>query len=150
APRPVPRPIASPDRATVDSPRWAGRSASGWCCEPGGMNMGLRLTWATGALLLIAQSAAADISVTGTLVSDYDFRGISQSAGDPALQASIDYSHSLFYASAWASQIDFDGTSEYGDGSTERVRVDGNIELDLVAGFAGEFSEGGIRWDVGA
>jgi uncharacterized protein (TIGR02001 family) len=37
-----------------------------------------------------AQPALADVSSTVTLASDYDFRGISQTALDPALQASPD------------------------------------------------------------
>lgn len=95
------------------------------------------LTGLAGALTLTGQVAIADISVTGTAVTDYDFRGISQSAEDPALQLSIDYAAENFYATAWGSNVDF------GDG------VDGDFELDLVAGFAGE-TEGGWRWDLGA
>lgn len=110
--------------------------------------MRIRLTWATVALMLVAQAATAEVTLTGTAVSDYDFRGISQTSGNPALQLSIDYSGELFYASAWASNIDFDGTSKYGDGTSEQINTDGNIELDLVAGFAGE-TGGGIRWDAG-
>jgi uncharacterized protein (TIGR02001 family) len=87
-------------------------------------------------LLCATAAANAEVSYTVTAVSDYDFRGVSLSAKDPALQASIDYAHdSGFYAGAWASNID------YGP-------QDGDIELDLYAGWAGE-SEGGVGWDVG-
>lgn len=110
--------------------------------------MTIKLTWATAALMLVAQAATAEVTLTGTLISDYDFRGISQTSGDPALQLSVDYSKGLFYASAWGSNIDFNGSSELGDGTTEQVLTDGNMELDLVAGFTSE-TEGGIRWDVG-
>jgi uncharacterized protein (TIGR02001 family) len=105
-------------------------------------------TGVTGALLLAAQGVHADASVTLTGVTDYDFRGISQSDGDSAIQGSFDYSGEHFYASAWASTIDFKGEQTYPDGSTETVRYDGKAELDLVAGFAGE-TEGGWRWDAG-
>lgn len=88
-------------------------------------------------LLFAAAAANAEVSYTVTAVSDYDFRGVSLSAKDPALQASIDYAHdSGFYAGAWASNIDY--------GSD----IDGDIELDLYLGYAGE-TEGGMGWDVG-
>jgi len=99
----------------------------------------MKLSHSVAAVLLMAIGAAAQAEVTGTIgaVSDYDFRGVSLSAKDPAVQGSIDWAHdSGFYAGAWASNID------YGD------EFDGNIEVDLYAGFAGE-SEAGLGWDVG-
>ncbi len=91
-----------------------------------------------GSLLLLAATASAgEFSGTVTAISDYDFRGVSLSAKDPALQGSIDYAHdSGFYAGAWASNIDY--------GSD----VDGDLELDLYLGFGGETS-GGLGWDTG-
>lgn len=91
------------------------------------------------AALLCAAAAANAGEVTGTVtaVSDYDFRGVTLSAKDPALQASIDYAHdSGFYAGAWASNLD------YGPG------IDGDIELDLYLGWAGETAKE-VGWDVG-
>lgn len=99
----------------------------------------MKLSQGVAAVLLLASGAAAHAEVTGTvsLVSDYDFRGISLSATDPALQGSIDWAgESGFYLGAWASNID------YGDD------VDGDVEIDLYAGFAGE-TEAGLGWDVG-
>lgn len=89
------------------------------------------------SLLLVAGAASAQVSSTVTATSDYDFRAISLSGSDPALQASIDWAHeSGFYLGAWASNID------YGDG------VDGDVELDLYLGFAGG-AEDGMGWDAG-
>ena len=91
------------------------------------------------ALGLMGTAAAAHAELSGTigLVSDYDFRGISLSAKDPALQGSIDWAgDSGFYVGAWASNIDYGRD------------VDGDIELDLYAGFAGG-DEDGLGWDVG-
>src|SRR5437868_8061362 len=52
-----------------------------------------------------------DISATVTGVSDYRFRGVSESGLDPALQGSVDVSYHGFYAGAWASSISrFAGT----------------------------------------
>jgi uncharacterized protein (TIGR02001 family) len=99
----------------------------------------MKLSQGVAAVLLLVSGAAAhaELSGTVTVVSDYDFRGMSLSAKDPALQGSIDWaSESGFYVGAWGSNID------YGDD------YDGNIELDLYAGFAGE-TETGLGWDVG-
>jgi uncharacterized protein (TIGR02001 family) len=88
-------------------------------------------------LAFAAMTAQAEVTGTVTAVTDYNFRGISLSANDPALQGSLDYAHdSGFYAGAWASNID------YGDD------VDGDVEVDVYAGWAGG-AEDGIGWDVG-
>jgi uncharacterized protein (TIGR02001 family) len=93
---------------------------------------------ALAAVLLLATGAAqAQVSGTVTATSDYDFRGITQTALDPALQGSIDYAHSSgFYIGAWASNVDF------GNCCGE------DIEVDYYLGFAGG-AEDGIGWDVG-
>lgn len=86
--------------------------------------------------LLGAGVAAAEVSSTITLTSDYDFRGVTQTDEDPALQASIDWAaDSGWYVGAWASNVDFPG-------------YDGSLELDLYTGFSGG-SEDGLGWDVG-
>jgi uncharacterized protein (TIGR02001 family) len=97
----------------------------------------MKLTHGLAALALSLTAMAAQAEVTGTVTatSDYDFRGITQSSQDPALQGSIDYAHdSGFYAGAWASNVDF------GDCCDE------NIEVDLYAGFSGGET---ITYDVG-
>lgn len=84
-----------------------------------------------------AVASAGEVTGTVTAVSDYDFRGVALTAKDPALQGSIDFAaENGFYAGAWASNLDY-GSS-----------FDGDIELDLYAGFAGE-TAGGVGWDVG-
>lgn len=88
------------------------------------------------SLLLAAGSASAQVTGTITATSDYDFRAISLSGSDPALQGSVDWAHdSGFYLGAWASNIDY--------GS-----ADGDIELDLYFGLAGG-AEDGLAWDAG-
>ena len=89
------------------------------------------------AIVLMTSAAVASAEITGTVTvtSDYDFRGVTQTAKDPALQGSIDYAHdSGFYAGIWASNVDF------GDCCDE------NIEIDYYAGFAGGED---LYWDVG-
>jgi uncharacterized protein (TIGR02001 family) len=88
-------------------------------------------------LLGAAGAAQAGVSSTWTVTNDYDFRSYSQSAKDPAIQASLDYAHdSGWYVGAWASNIDF-GAGEP------------HVEVDLYTGFAGGDAEAGLGWDVG-
>ena len=81
------------------------------------------ITAATACLLALSTTAAADVSSTVNLASDYTFNGVSQTGNDPALQGSLDYAaESGFYAGTWASNVDF--------GSGE----DTNIEWDAYVG----------------
>jgi uncharacterized protein (TIGR02001 family) len=90
------------------------------------------------ALTLFSATVSAEFSGYITLTSDYDYRGFSQTATDPAVQGGLDYAHdSGFYASAWGSTLD------WGKGS------DADIEIDYIAGFSRKFGESGIAWDVG-
>jgi len=90
------------------------------------------------ALIAAAGAAQAEGEFSGNvaLASDYTWRGISQSNGDPAISGGFDYANGIFYAGVWAANVDFD------DGS------DANLEADFYGGIASEFSNG-ITWDVG-
>jgi uncharacterized protein (TIGR02001 family) len=93
-----------------------------------------------------AQDAAVEatpdnvISYNVAVVSDYRFRGISQSRLDPALQGGVDYTHtpSGFYAGTWLSSIKWVND---GGGS-------GDIEVDLYGGKRGEIVKD-VSYDVG-
>lgn len=93
-----------------------------------------------------AQDAAdGPLAVTGSvaLVSDYRFRGVSQTDEEMALQGGLTVAHeSGAYAGAWASNLAGWGT--FGGA---------NIELDLFAGYKVEFGNGlaldaGLLWYV--
>jgi uncharacterized protein (TIGR02001 family) len=88
-------------------------------------------------LLALSSVAQAQFSSTWTAVSDYDFRGFSQSAKDPAIQGSADYAfgESGFAVGAWASTVDFDN--------------DEDAELDLYAGYTGSINDT-FSWTAGA
>jgi uncharacterized protein (TIGR02001 family) len=88
-------------------------------------------------LLGLSGVSQAQFSSTWTAVSDYDFRGFSQSAKDPALQASADYAFgdSGFSMGAWASNVDFSP-------------ADGDIELDLYANYVGKINDT-FSWTAG-
>lgn len=85
-----------------------------------------------------AQEEEGPVTVTGsvTLASDYRFRGVGLSGGDPAIQGGLTLNTTPgFYVGTWAS-------------SMEDSPVYGEVELDLFAGWAGEISEG-VGADVG-
>src|SRR5690349_7814649 len=88
-------------------------------------------------LLGLSGVSQAQFSSTWTAVSDYDFRGFSQSAKDPALQASADYAFgdTGFSVGAWASNVDFSP-------------LDGDIELDVYANYVGKINDT-FAWTAG-
>ena len=80
------------------------------------------------ALLASTGAWAADASLTIEGVSDYRFRGISQSAGDPALQGSFDIAFDNgWYVGTWASNVDF------GDNA--------DVEIDWYGGYYWEIND---------
>jgi uncharacterized protein (TIGR02001 family) len=92
-------------------------------------------------LLALSGVSQAQFSSTVTAVSDYDFRGYTQTAKDPALQASADYAfgESGFAIGAWASNVDF---------SNPGAEIDADIELDLYAGYTGTINDT-FSWTAG-
>ena len=104
-----------------------------------------------GALFAVAGAANAGISVTPTLTSDYDFRGISQTQGDPAFQLGLTYEADTgFYMGAWGSNVDFTGgdvASQTASGAADLDRP--STEIDLFLGYAFGDSEAGLGYDVG-
>jgi uncharacterized protein (TIGR02001 family) len=93
-------------------------------------------------LLSVAGATQAGVTSTWTLTNDYDFRGISQTAGDPAIQGSVDYAHeSGWYVGGWGSNIDF-GVPQ---GSPLK---NPKLEVDVYTGFT-KTLESGLSYDVG-
>lgn len=91
----------------------------------------------------MAQAAAAPASphtFTGNVavVSDYRFRGVSQTYKLPALQGGFDYSHSSgFYVGNWNSSV---SGNSFNNGAA--------LEMDFYGGWKTEFSNG-IGLDIG-
>jgi len=79
------------------------------------------------------------------VVSDYRYRGISQTRLKPAVQAGVDYSYGAFYVGAWGSSIKWIKDSR---GSNGELSPKGSLELDIYAGYKGAFVEG-FGYDVG-
>lgn len=99
-----------------------------------------------GALFAIAGAANAGISVTPTLTSDYDFRGISQTLNDPAFQLGVTYTgDGGFYMGLWGSNVDFAADSTPGLGDIDRP----STEIDVFMGYTFGDSEEGVAFDLG-
>jgi len=92
-----------------------------------------------------APAAESTLSYNLGVVSDYRYRGISQSRLQPAVQGGVDYADkSGFYVGAWGSSIKFIKDT----GTTNSVTgVKGSTELDLYAGFKGAAAD--VAYDVG-
>jgi uncharacterized protein (TIGR02001 family) len=91
-------------------------------------------------LLASAPAAAQDpwsFSANIGAVSNYIWRGATQTGDQAAIQGGLDVAHeSGFYAGTWASNIDW-GTE------------DPNYELDLYTGFSGAINDE-VSYDIGA
>lgn len=83
--------------------------------------------------------AHADVSFNVGAVSDYRYRGISQTRLKPALQGGVDYSAGGLYLGAWASSIKWINDVPGGDSS---------IEIDLYGGYKGSLTKE-LGYDVG-
>src|SRR3546814_1443546 len=91
------------------------------------------------------EEPAGPVTVTGSvgLVSDYRFRGVSQSDRGMAIQGGITATHeSGFYVGTWGSNLG--GWGRFGGA---------NMERDLVAGYPAALGEGnkgdiGLNWDM--
>lgn len=91
----------------------------------------MRLALACASLLALTMGAGAahaqaapEVAFNIGVVSDYVFRGASQTNEDPAIQGGIDATIGSFYVGTWASNVDF------GD--------DTDAEVDLYGGYRTE------------
>ena len=92
---------------------------------------------ASSAMAWESEDGQHSTSASVALSSDYVWRGVSQTDEEAAISGSFDYGHSSgLYAGTWASNIDFDS--------------DASVEIDIYAGFASEFGDSGIGYDIGA
>ena len=77
---------------------------------------------------------AVELSGNVTLITDYVYRGISQTSENPAIQGGFDLEGSQgWYVGAWASNVDFDGS----------------IEIDLYAGYKHSLEGEEGAFDIG-
>ena len=100
------------------------------------------LATVVGTFSSVAQAAEPESTLAFNVgvVSDYRYRGISQSRLAPALQGGVDYTHkSGFYVGAWGSTIKWIKDTP---GVTK-----GSVEVDLYGGYKG--AVGDVAYDVG-
>lgn len=97
--------------------------------------LALSVALAAGAL---PSAAFADLAFNVGAVSDYRYRGISQTRLKPALQGGVDFSSGGFYVGAWGSTIKW--IKDFGG--------DASVEVDVYGGYKGEIAEG-VGFDVG-
>lgn len=103
----------------------------------------LMLTLGAPLAVQAAEESPHTLTANIGLYSNYIFRGISQTGGEPAIQGGFDYAHSSgFYLGTWASNV---GWLEDFQGYTS-----GNIEIDLYGGYRGSIGDTGVTFDVGA
>ena len=99
------------------------------------------LSAAVAAALLVpglaaAQAAASPITGNMSLVSDYRFRGLTQTFEEPALQGGFDYAHSSgIYLGNWNSSI------------SDNFYAGSPLEMDFYGGYKG--AAGPLGYDVG-
>lgn len=82
--------------------------------------------------------AHADLAFNVGAVTDYRYRGISQSRLKPALQGGVDFSSGGLYLGAWATTIKW--ISDAGG--------DADVEVDLYGGYKGELTKD-VTYDIG-
>jgi uncharacterized protein (TIGR02001 family) len=104
----------------------------------------LTLSAAAGAMAQTAAPAApaepeSTLAYNVGVVSDYRYRGISQTRKQAAVQGGFDYNDkSGFYVGAWGSNIKW---------IQDAGAKDGNVEIDLYGGYKG--AAGDVAYDVG-
>ena len=88
----------------------------------------------------MAEDSPNTVSANVGFVSDYVFRGFSQTNEQMAVQGGFDYSHSSgLYAGVWGSNISWIKDSYSG--------ADSSLEVDVYGGYRGE--AGPFSYDVG-
>lgn len=92
----------------------------------------------------LAAEATSSTSGSVSVVSDYLFRGLSQTNRNPAVQPGFEYDHaSGWYVGAWGSNI-----SWLSDASTTTAPLSSSLEADVYTGYRGSL---GSDWsyDIG-
>ncbi len=102
------------------------------------MSRHLARTLACAALVAAPLAAHAQLAFNVGAVTDYRYRGISQSRLKPALQGGVDYTLGGFYVGTWASTIKW--IKDFGG--------DAKVEVDVYGGYKGEIVKG-LGYDVG-
>ena len=85
------------------------------------------------------EARLCQLSANIALTSDYVFRGVSQTAEDPAVQGGFDATCGIFYAGVWASNLKWD---PYYNTDWADLEIDWYLGIRPVTGK--------VNWDIGA
>jgi uncharacterized protein (TIGR02001 family) len=97
----------------------------------------LALTAVFATSMVAVPAAMADVAANVGVVTNYIWRGVSQTSDGPAVQGGVDWEHeSGFYLGTWMSNVDFGGLADNNE-----------VELDLYGGYGGTVGE--VDWDAG-
>ena len=91
------------------------------------------------------RAASAEFIASAALVSDYDYRGVTQSADGPAFQPVIDYVGGDLHLQAWSSNVTFDTER----GTERRCFGRNHTEVSLTADYKFDMRQG-VQIDAGA
>jgi uncharacterized protein (TIGR02001 family) len=96
------------------------------------------VAFAVPSIVMAQTPPPSPLTANVTLASEYRFRGIDQTFGEPALQGGVDYAHaSGLYVGNWNSNVNSGAGFPHG-----------NLEMDLYGGWKKAFGDFGL--DVGA
>lgn len=91
---------------------------------------------------VMAQDSPHTFTANAGLFSEYIFRGVTQTAGEPAIQGGFDYAHSSgFYAGTWASNVSW--LQDFG------LYQQSSMEWDFYGGIKRNFGSTDFWFDVG-
>jgi uncharacterized protein (TIGR02001 family) len=93
------------------------------------------------AAATLPSAAYAQLAFNVGAVTDYRYRGISQSRLKPAVQGGVDFAASGFYVGAWASTIKW-----VEDGN---AKSSNKVEVDIYGGYKGDIVKDSLTYDVG-
>ena len=91
------------------------------------------------AAAAIPSAAYAQLAFNAGAVTDYRYRGISQTRLKPAVQGGVDFAAGPFYVGVWASSIKW----------IKDAGGDAPAEIDIYGGYKGEIVKDSLTYDVG-
>ena len=91
------------------------------------------------AATAIPSAAYAQLAFNAGAVTDYRYRGISQTRLKPAVQGGVDFAAGGFYVGAWASSVKW----------IKDAGGDAPAEIDVYGGYKGDIVKDSLTFDVG-
>lgn len=91
------------------------------------------------AAAAVPSAAYAQLAFNAGAVTDYRYRGISQTRLKPAVQGGVDFAAGGFYVGAWASSIKW----------IKDAGGDAPAEIDVYGGYKGDIVKDSLTYDVG-